>query len=227
MRETSYANLTTLETGDGPKTVVLLHGYGADHRDLAPLAPLLGPWRAVFPCGQVEVPIGPHMTGRAWFAIDMMRLQMIQMSGRDDPYDDITPPGLPEAAALVKKFLDELAIPASDLILGGFSQGSMVALETALQMSEPPAGLALLSSARTSGDRVTDLLRDRGPQLSIYQSHGANDPVLPVGSARRLADLLKDSGASAEYHEFPGEHEIPMPIIKGLAEFIDRTWSSS
>lgn len=204
-------------------TLVLLHGYGAGCADLAPLADILaqaGPWESVFPDGTVEVEIGPHMMGRAWFAIDMMRLNMVLLSGRDNPYDDITPPGLVEAAAKIRAFLTSLGTPMEKIVLGGFSQGSMLALETALTLETPLAGLALLSCNKTSGERWSQLIREKGKTLKVFQSHGDHDPVLPLGSALRLADELQTHAKKHAFHQFVGGHEIPLPIVTELGAFL-------
>jgi phospholipase/carboxylesterase len=63
--------------------VMLLHGYGASMDDLFPLFEYLAKdWNWFFPNAPLEVPIGPMMSGRAWFPIDMEALNAAMMSGQ-------------------------------------------------------------------------------------------------------------------------------------------------
>ena len=60
--------------GEGPfPTVLTLHGRGANAMDLLGLAPLLcgGKFLMICPQGPLETPIGPGMTGYAWYPMSM------------------------------------------------------------------------------------------------------------------------------------------------------------
>src|SRR5690606_1756979 len=107
--------------------VVLLHGFGADASDLAPLADLLDPdqrWSFYFPEAPLEVPIGPMWTGRGWFPISLRELE----TGVD--FTKIRPPGLDLSRKLVSEMIFHLN--PEKLVIGGFSQGAMVATDFAM-----------------------------------------------------------------------------------------------
>ena len=60
--------------GEGPfPTILTLHGRGANAMDLLGLAPLLcgGKFLMICPQGPLETPIGPGMTGFAWYPMSM------------------------------------------------------------------------------------------------------------------------------------------------------------
>src|SRR5580704_3964260 len=109
------------------KSVVLLHGFGADASDLYPLADFLDPeaqWNFYFPEAPLEVPIGPMMTGRGWFPISVRELE----TGID--FTKARPPAMDASRDLVADLL--FHVNSKNLILGGFSQGAMISTEVAL-----------------------------------------------------------------------------------------------
>lgn len=196
------------------KCVVLLHGFGADAGDLFPLADLLDPsgeWTFVHPQAPHEVPIGPGWTGRGWFPISVRDLE----TGVD--FSQVRPPGLDQSAAMVSELIFELDLETC--VLGGFSQGAMVATEVALENPRDANGLVLWSGTlldEPGWSRKMSALEGK----KFLQAHGVADQVLPIGLAQKLFDMLKAGGADGGFLQFAGGHEIPMPVIKKTAEFI-------
>ena len=193
--------------------IVLLHGFGADAGDLFPLADLLDPdGNATFVCPQApfEVPVGPGFTGRGWFPISVRDLE----TGVD--FSKVRPPGLDRSAELVSELIFELN--PERLVLGGFSQGAMVATEVTLAAPGDVAGLVIWSG--TLLDEAGWTKRAAGMSGARFlQSHGNNDQVLPYPLAQRLFDLLKKNGAEGQLIGFGGAHEIPMGVLQKTAEF--------
>src|SRR5204862_4876871 len=130
-----------------PLTVVLLHGFGAPGDDLVSLAEAIdAPVRFVFSEAPLELG-GLYGDSRAWWLLDLARLE--DELRRGVPRDRRTeiPDGLPQAREQVLRFLDQVEsrLEAKRLVLGGFSQGAMVALDVALHRESTPAGLILMS----------------------------------------------------------------------------------
>lgn len=135
----SLQTLVKMGKDDGP-AVVLLHGFGADAQDLAGLAPALDIHESLsfyFPDGPLEIPIGFGQMGRAWFPIPMAQLT----DGFD--FELIRPVGLNEVVAKLEKFLSQL--PHEEIIIGGFSQGSMLTTHLFLKNPSRFRGLVALS----------------------------------------------------------------------------------
>jgi len=204
--------------GDGP-VVVLLHGFGAPGDDL------VGLWRAldvpeemrfVFPAAPMRPPgLGG---GRAWWMIDLERLM-----GSSEPLDRSgeVPEGLAEARAQLIALLDDVErrLGARTIVLGGFSQGAMLALDTALRGERPFAGLVLMSGTLLAEHEWAPLMpRRRG--LPVFMSHGTRDPLLPFRAAERLRDLLVEAGLKVEWVPFNGQHEIPWLVVERLGAFL-------
>ncbi len=200
----------------------VLHGYGADAWDLVPLAQVLQVppgtnW--LFPNAPLEVPLGPHMSGRAWFAIDMAALEAAMMRGQHRDMSKEAPPALEHARESIMQMLTEAGATWTKTILAGFSQGAMVATAAALHAHRQPLGLAVLSG--TLIDEASWLVGAKKHKgLHVFQSHGTRDPLLDVQAARRLHRLFDEAGLIAEYHEFIGGHEIPQPIVDRLSTWL-------
>lgn len=205
----------------GP-TVVMLHGFGAPGSDLVGLASELGlppQVRFLFLEGHLEMP-PPYGGGRAWWMIDMERFQKAVHTGDFDALEREIPEGLAEAR-------DKLASALAALhdrgvtrwVLGGFSQGSMLALDHTLHAERRPDALVLMSSTLLA----RDVWRPRMAALagtSAFLSHGEFDPVLPFVQAQKLRLLMEEAGLDVDWHPFPGEHGVPRQVIQHLNPFL-------
>lgn len=216
--------LDTLEVAgaDDGLVVVMCHGFGADASDLYPLAhvvqaPAGTGW--LFPNAPIQVPIGPHMLGRAWFPIDMEALQMAMMAGTHRDMAGESPPQLARACTMLQAMLDEHGTPLHRVVFAGFSQGAMLATAATLNAPNNPAGLAILSGTLLDAGNWRQLAAKRAG-LRFFQSHGRRDPLLDVAAARRLHALLTEAGLQGELLEFAGEHEIPMPVLDRFGAYL-------
>jgi len=209
--------------GQGP-LVALLHGYGANAADLFGLWRLLEVPRGVrfaFP----EAPLPLEASGFpsfAWWSIDFDRLEAAE-TGRislDVLVDDV-PAGMDDARRRIADWLDALQgeTPDAPIVLGGFSQGAMLALETALHRARGIAALVLLSGSYVNGATWRTL----APRLSptpFFQSHGRNDPLLPFELAQALHQMLRAAGHPGTFRPFSGGHEIAPEVLVDLSSFL-------
>jgi phospholipase/carboxylesterase len=192
--------------------VVMMHGRGADMNDLADLAPLLDPpggARFVFPNAPKPFEPSPGMSfGWTWF--------------------DGWPPehaSVSASRAELLRFLDEITAkyPTSQLIVSGFSQGAMMALDIGLRTERELAGIIALSGGLYEHE-LADLSKRTG--LPVLIAHGAYDDVVSVHYARRARHLLETGGLSVEYHEYPMSHQVAQEEIDVIREFIGRVFSA-
>lgn len=213
---------------DATTTCVLLHGFGAPGDDLLGLAvaldnPVRAPVRAPVPASvRFVVPAAPLELGglygdsRAWWLIDLMRLENELRSGVVRDRRDEVPDGLPEARGRVLQLLDELpaqlSLPPQQLVLGGFSQGAMLALDVALHRAAPPAGLLLMSGTLIAESAWQPRMASLAG-VPVVLSHGRHDGLLPFGIAEILRDRLTAAGATVEWIPFDGGHEIPPAVL--------------
>ena len=212
--------------GEGP-AVLLCHGYGAPGDDLVALVRAVdaGPGvRWFFPEAPLSIDVGMGFEGRAWWPIDMAELQLNIMRGDLRALQDRTPAGLDEArealAACVEALARDEGVRPESLVVGGFSQGAMVATDWVLGARPAVAGLAVLSGTVINAERWRgDLAAGAARDLDVWQSHGAFDSVLPFALAEVLRDMFAGGGARVDFVPFRGEHEIPPRALDALGAF--------
>ncbi|MBL8074674.1 MAG: hypothetical protein JNL29_09900 [Nitrospira sp.] len=212
--------------GDGP-VVILLHGFGAPGDDLVPLAEVIQAPRGtrwLFP----EAPLPLNMgfgDSRAWWIIDFARIQADRAAGRIRDLSVEIPQGLALARERILTFLKELPhhvpVDYKQAVIGGFSQGAMLTCDAVLHTNYPFGGLVQLSGNLLAKDVWSPLMPKR-KGLSVFQSHGLQDDVLPHVGAERLRDALTQSGLFVEWYSFRGGHEIPAAVLRRLGPFITK-----
>jgi predicted esterase len=200
--------------------VLLLHGLDMSPAQLAPLmrALKLPAWVAL-PEGPVARPGGQ----RAWWPVDDDAREARLARGPSDLVDD-DPPGREAARARVchaASLLRERAGVGLPLLVAGFSQGAMLALDVLLVDDPPAPGAAPALCAADvqtlflwSGSRLAfrhwqpRLVRLRG--LDVQQRHGRRDTNLGLDAALALRDALAGAGARVDWADFEGGHEIAL-----------------
>ena len=209
-----------LETGRDPeRSVIWLHGLGADGLDFVPIVgeldPPAAPIRFVFPHAPVQpVTINNGMSMRAWYDIvadDLAR--------REDERGVRASQGLVEALIARER---ERGIAASRIVLAGFSQGGAIALQTGLRHPERLAGIMALS---TYVPIAATLEAERNPangDVPIFLAHGTQDPIIPLAHARRSRELLERLGYSVESHEYVMPHSVSPHEIQDIGAWLRR-----
>lgn len=219
---TELAGLTTRIVGpaDAKLTAILMHGFGAPGDDLVGLAPYLNaPVRFVFPAAPLSLG-GLYGDSRAWWMLDLARLE--QQLGSGGPA--IRAAEIPDGLAAARDHVTKLAAAVEarfpgPLVLGGFSQGAMLALDVALHRDTKPAGLLLMSGTLLA----EPVWAPRFASLSgvpVLMSHGRHDQLLPFSASETLRDKLRAAGAEVEWIEFPGGHEIPPNVVDAASTFL-------
>jgi len=217
-----YGGLDVIEFGAEPNApvIVFFHGYGANDADLAPLAreiPTNNPARWLFPNGPLKLDTQGYC--RAWFLIDTDRIEQAQRSGKATDFSQTEPAGLAEAREQADKFLQALGVPWEQLILGGFSQGAMLAADLALRAPKNPRGLVILSGNLVN-EKIWRELAPKRAGLPFFQSHGRADPILGYQGARKLEALFKEAGLCGQMLSFDGGHGIPSEAITALGQYL-------
>lgn len=210
--------------GNGP-VVILLHGFGAPGDDLVPLADWIAAptgTRFLFPEAPLSLSMG-FGDSRAWWLIDMARLEADRAAGRVRDLSQEVPRGLPQAREALEGFLAALprAMPIdfTHTVIGGFSQGAMLTCDLVMRTAQPIAGLIQLSGTLLAKQDWRPTLAKRAG-LPVFQSHGVADSVLPYVMAERLRDELTKAGLAVEWHNFRGGHEIPEMVLRRLGIFL-------
>jgi phospholipase/carboxylesterase len=169
-----------------PPLLVLLHGHGADEKDLLPMVTRLDPRLAI---ASLRAPIRIREGSYSW------------MNGNTEADVDAARRAVLEC---IDQIVSTTGADADRVYVAGFSQGAMLTLAIALTEPRKIAGAAVLSG------RLPGAIRDRYAPLDqlrgfpILVTHGTEDHQIPVRSAREIRQTLKSLPVDLEYHEFDG-----------------------
>ncbi len=199
-------------------SVIWLHGLGADGNDFAPVVPELGlpaeaGIRFIFPHAPMQaVTINGGMVMRSWYDIKDPDLS----KGRERPDFDAS-------AELLKSFIKEeldAGIPASKIVVAGFSQGGAVTLHCGLLYPQQLAGLLVLSSYLPFPKVLDEEEAKVNSTTPILMAHGEHDPVIPISFASQSFEILKEHNYPVEWHSYPMQHGVCLEEIKLIGEWL-------
>jgi phospholipase/carboxylesterase len=181
-----------------PPLLVLLHGIGADERDLLPLADAVDPRFLVV---SLRAP-RPYHGGWAWFDLDFR------------PGGEVVPDaaGAADALATLVAWLNEapgrLGTDPARTYLLGFSQGAMMAIGVLGTVPERLAGVVALSGREPARLFPLRAAPEAVARVPLLVAHGTHDDVLPVEHGRRTRDAFASLSRDFTYREFPVGHGI-------------------
>jgi len=185
--------------------LVLFHGRGADEHDLLPLLDALDPLRRLDGfCPRAPLTLPPG--GAHWYVVPRV--------GYPDPET------FAEGYAAAAEFVDSL--PHSRIVLGGFSQGAVMALALGLGRGRPrPTAVIAFSGFIPEVDGWELESEHELPPVAI--AHGMHDAVIPVEFARRARERLREVGAEhVVYRETPMGHAIHPETVDELSAWLWR-----
>jgi thioredoxin 1 len=204
--------ITNVVKGANPERVLLLvHGLGADERDLGGLLPYLDPdghFATVLPRGPVSFP-----PGFAWYEW--------APDGRFDAAGFVT--SLDALDDLLDEACADHGLARDQAVVGGFSQGAGMTLALALRRSERarPAAVLAMSPALPGLDAV-DVDWEDAKTLPMLIQHGNEDPLVPVQRSRDLARVLESNGIPVVYSEYPMAHNVALESVQQGRAWLDR-----
>ncbi len=191
--------------------IIWLHGLGASGHDFEPVVPYLGlpdslPVRFVFPhAPERAVTVNQGYVMPAWYDITELSINR-----------GIDYAGINASVGLIHELIDheiDKGIVPDRIVLAGFSQGGVIALEAGLGFRPRLAGLIGLS---------TYLAKNAIPpgKLPIFLGHGRSDPVVPFFLGQQARDALMDQGYPVEWHQYSIEHSVSMEEIRDIGKWL-------
>jgi phospholipase/carboxylesterase len=217
----SLLDTIDIETAPAPTaSVIVLHGLGADGNDFVPFAQEIdlraaGPVRWVFPHAPMRpVTINGGYVMRAWYDIigtDLAR--------RED--EGGLRASLLDIEALIARE-GARGVPASRVVLAGFSQGCAMTFMTGLRLAERLAGLAGLSGYLPLATTTAAERSSANADVPIFFAHGTADTVIPLARATASRDALRALGYEVEWHEYPMPHSVCAEEVRDLQRWLLR-----
>ena len=200
-----------------PKSAVILcHGYGGDGKDISILANY---WRAhlpntIFICPDAPEKCAASPTGFQWF--DLM----------DQTPEQILAKSL-TAESKLNKLIDEVKeennLKASEIIIGGFSQGCMLALQTGIKRNEKINSIIGYSGRIIDTDHLSKNINSRP---NVILMHGDIDQVVTIDSFLEAKEFFEKNDYEIETKIFKNcEHRIPTEGSSLGLQFIKKNFN--
>ena len=192
--------LEPLSKAKPKNAVILCHGYGGDGKDISILA---GYWRTYLPdtifiCPDAPEKCSASTSGFQWF--DLI----------DETPEQILSKSL-VAEIKLNKLIDEVKeknnLSANQIVIGGFSQGCMISLQTGIKRKDK------INSIIGYSGRIIDtehLGKNIVSRPSIILMHGDIDQVVPIDGLLEAKNFFSKNNYKIETQIFKNcEHRIP------------------
>ncbi len=188
--------------GEGPATLLLLHGTGGDENDLLPLGRMLAPgWNYLSPRGKVLENGMPRFFRRlaeGIFDLEDLRLRTGELAAFLD-----------EAAA-------QYGFDRSRVVAAGYSNGANIA--ASLLLTRPGSlRAAILFRAMQPFQPETP------PDLSgtpVFLATGKLDRMIPAEASAALERTLRAAGAEVTTYRHPGGHELSQTDVEDATRWL-------
>jgi phospholipase/carboxylesterase len=210
-----------IETGDNPEIAVIwMHGLGADGNDFVPIVRELDlkglpGIRFVFPHAKtMPITINNGYVMRAWYDITGAEL-----TRREDEN------GLRASQVDIEAFIARekaRGIPASRIVLAGFSQGCAMTIQTGLRHPETLAGLLCLSGYVPLADKLAAERTQASLATPIFMAHGQYDNVVPFNRAEMSRDVLLSLGYQVEWHQYAMQHTLCLDEVHHISAWLNK-----
>lgn len=206
-------------------SIIWLHGLGADGHDFEGIVPELGlsddlGIRFCFPNAPVRpVTVNGGMAMRAWFDIvDMSLVRQVDKAG------------ILESSSMLLTMIDreiDRGLQSEQILIAGFSQGGVIALDAGLRCRHKLAGILALSTYLPTLPELETELSEANRSVPILMAHGTHDNVIARQFGKASCEALTSMGYPVDWREYPMGHSVSLEEIGDIAKFIRKCFNFS
>lgn len=204
-------------------SVIWMHGLGANGHDFVPIVPELQlpdtlDIKFIFPHAPVRpVTLNNGYQMPAWY--DIYSLDRPDNASEDDILNTVA-----QINKLIEAEIKE-GRTANKIVLAGFSQGGVIALQAGLRFPQRLAGIMALSTYIPFPESLLSQVNPAQKGLAIFAAHGLQDPVIPIASWQHYVPLLESAGFNVEAHSYPMEHSLCPEEINDISNWLQQVLS--
>lgn len=216
--ETSPSAIEIESPAGADKSVIWLHGLGADGSDFVPLVPELRlpsslNIRFIFPhAPTMPITINNGYEMRAWYDISALSIDGIS--------DKL---GIEKSVKFVNNLITkemDRGIESKNIVLAGFSQGAVIALVAGLCCEHHLGGIIALSGYLPLAAEVFQKASKTNRQIPIFLAHGTEDPVVPYPLGKAAYVNLKQAAYAVSWHSYPIQHTVNEQEIADISRWL-------
>lgn len=200
------------------KSVIWLHGLGADSSDFVPIVPELHlpsniGVRFLFPDAPImPVTINNGYEMRAWFDIYGIALATkIDKEGIDKSIAAI--------GALIAQE-EARGVKSENIILAGFSQGAVIAMMAGLNFPTRLGGVIALSGYLPMAEEVLAHASAANKDIPIFVAHGTEDPIVPYALGKATYAALTQANYSVTWRSYAMPHTVTAQEIQDISTWM-------
>ena len=198
--------------------VIWMHGLGDSSQGFAPVIDALDlpdnhSIRFVLPDAPIRsITINNNASMRAWYDIQDFNF-----------YNRVDFQGMEESELLIKQLIEQqinAGIAPESIVLVGFSQGGVLALQTGLRFSHTLAGILALSCYLPSGKNLPINCHKNNQLTKIAIHHGNQDPIVPLELGKIAYDILKGSNYDVTWSVYDMPHSVAPEQIQDIRQWL-------
>jgi phospholipase/carboxylesterase len=119
----------------------------------------------------------------------------------------------------------ERGIAAGQIVLAGFSQGGVIALQTGLRHKGKLAGIMALSTYLALQSTLAQEASSANKDIPIFLAHGTHDDIIPIQLAHSSRDALTHAGYKVEWHDYRMPHSVSPDEIEHIGAWLRHVYA--
>ncbi|HAW44989.1 MAG TPA: hypothetical protein DCW60_01370 [Sutterella sp.] len=215
-----FFKLTPISRDKPCFTLIWLHGLGADGSDFEDFQQELFQYSEIDNVNLI-LPTAPDRKVRtfdkelpAWFDISEDIEETVSQETDVEGMDA----SVKAVAELIEA--EKKASPDVPIVIGGFSQGAVIALLTGFNHpADIQAVVAFSGFVPMMHPRFAEI-SDVARKLPVFIAHGTLDPVIPINLVTDGVSRLTCLDTQVEFHTYPMVHELCPDEMKDLGDFL-------
>ncbi len=146
---------------------------------------------------------------------------IVAVNSSDYTWDGIIGSYGPEIAVIhtaLQRAFARCNVDSTRVVIQGFSDGASYALGVGLANGDLFSRIVAFSPGFLHESNA-----GRHGKPEVFDSHGRQDPVLPIDNASRaIVAALRHDGYAVDFREFDGGHTVPPDIAEAAVEWLTR-----